>query len=347
MRDSGGAVAFWPCPLDKWRISINHLLDVRLDSAIFVLKVPGGVLVNNVADEGVDCGLFCFGAVAGIHQPDGDAFLVVGFLCGLVLVVLVKEHHVGEGSGFDVARELLHVVDRVSEPPAFVVVVAPVDGVRRLIGAAVTHFDAERDFVSLVGDVVEDGRKFFLAANGVVPFLDLAYFGDRDLRAPSPLFLLRDCLPRACTHCITILVGWRAVGAWLWYDCCVGSPMWRDGSKREDMERMGATTVDELRSVWAGVRVDDVCAVDRVLRTGVEINRSPVETASYVFASDASLRSVAAGRRNLPGVFVDVLAGDSNEGVVVALLRVHADRVSDEALAEVIRFGFFADIVLW
>lgn len=74
---------------------------------------------------------------------------------------------------------------------------------------------------------------------------------------------------------------------------------------------MSVTAADELRRVWGGVRVDDVCAVDRALRTGVEINRSPVETASYVFASDASLRRVAAGRRNLPGVFVDVLAGDS------------------------------------
>ena len=101
---------------------------------------------------------------------------------------------------------------------------------------------------------------------------------------------------------------------------------------------MSVTAADELRRVWGGVRVDDVCAVDRALRTGVEINRSPVETASYVFASDASLRRVAAGRRNLPGVFVDVLAGDSNEGVVVALLRAHADRVGDEALAEVIRW---------
>lgn len=104
------------------------------------------------------------------------------------------------------------------------------------------------------------------------------------------------------------------------------------------MERMSATVVEELRRVWGGVRVDDVCAVDRALRTGSELNRSPVEVASYVFASDASLRRVAAGRRNLPGVFVDVLAGDSNEGVVVALLRVHADRVGDEALAEVIRW---------
>ena len=51
---------------------------------------------------------------------------------------------------------------------------------------------------------------------------------------------------------------------------------------------MSATTVDELRSVWGGVRVDDVCAVDRALRTGSELNRSPVEMASYVFASDAS-----------------------------------------------------------
>lgn len=101
---------------------------------------------------------------------------------------------------------------------------------------------------------------------------------------------------------------------------------------------MSATTVDELRRVWGGVRVDDVCAVDRVLRIGSELNRSPVETASYVFASDPSLRRVAAGRRNLPGVFVDVLAGDDNEGVVVTLLRVHADRVGDEVLAEIIRW---------
>lgn len=101
---------------------------------------------------------------------------------------------------------------------------------------------------------------------------------------------------------------------------------------------MGATAVDELRRVWGGVRVDDVCAVDRVLRTGSELNRSPVGAASYVFASDPSLRRVAAGRRNLPGVFVDVLAGDDNEGVVVALLRAHAERVGDEALAEVIRW---------
>ena len=101
---------------------------------------------------------------------------------------------------------------------------------------------------------------------------------------------------------------------------------------------MSVTVADELRRVWGGVRVDDVCAVDRALRTGSELNRSPVEMASYVFASDPSLRRVAAGRRNLPGVFVDVLAGDSNEGVVVALLRAHADRVSDEALAEVIRW---------
>ena len=101
---------------------------------------------------------------------------------------------------------------------------------------------------------------------------------------------------------------------------------------------MSATVVDELRRVWGGVRVDDVCAVDRVLRTGAELNRSPVEMASYVFASDPSLRRVAAGRRNLLGVFVDVLAGDDNEGVVVALLRVHAERVGDEALAEMIRW---------
>ena len=101
---------------------------------------------------------------------------------------------------------------------------------------------------------------------------------------------------------------------------------------------MSVTAVDELRRVWVGVRVDDVSAVDRALRPGSELNRSPVETASYVFASDPSLRRVAAGRRNLPGVFVDVLAGDDNEGVVVDLLRAHADRVGDEALAEIIRW---------
>ena len=101
---------------------------------------------------------------------------------------------------------------------------------------------------------------------------------------------------------------------------------------------MSATVVEELRRVWVGVRVDDVCAVDRALRIGSELNRSPVETASYVFASGPSLRRVAAGSRSLPGVFVDVLAGDDNEGVVVTLLRVHADRVGDEALAEAIRW---------
>ena len=99
---------------------------------------------------------------------------------------------------------------------------------------------------------------------------------------------------------------------------------------------MSATVVEELRRVWGGVRVDDVRAVDRVLRPGT--SRGAVEVASYVFASDPSLRRVAAGRRGLPGVFVDVLAGDSNEGVVVALLRAHADRAGDEALAEAIRW---------
>lgn len=38
---------------------------------------------------------------------------------------------------------------------------------------------------------------------------------------------------------------------------------------------MSATVVEELRRVWVGVRVDDVCAVDRVLRTGSELNRFP------------------------------------------------------------------------
>lgn len=88
--------------------------------------------------------------------------------------------------------------------------------------------------------------------------------------------------------------------------------------------------------MWGGVRVDDVRSVDRTLRP--DASRGAVEVASYVFASDASLRRVAAGRRNLPGVFVDVLAGDDNEGVVVALLRAHANRVGDEALAEIIRW---------
>ena len=99
---------------------------------------------------------------------------------------------------------------------------------------------------------------------------------------------------------------------------------------------MSATAVEELRRVWGGVRVDDVRAVDRALRSNV--SRGAVAVASYVFASDASLRRVAAGRRNLPGVFVDVLAGDDNEGVVVALLREHADLVGDGALAEIIRW---------
>lgn len=99
---------------------------------------------------------------------------------------------------------------------------------------------------------------------------------------------------------------------------------------------MSATVVEELRRVWGGVRVDDVRAVDRALRPGT--SRGAVEVASYVFASDPSLRRVAAGRLNLPGMFVDVLASDDNEGVVVALLRAHAERVGDEALAEMIRW---------
>lgn len=99
---------------------------------------------------------------------------------------------------------------------------------------------------------------------------------------------------------------------------------------------MSVTFVEELRRVWGGVRVDDVRAVDSALRSGV--SRGAVEIASYVFASDPSLRRVAAGSRSLPGVFVDILAGDDNEDVVVALLHVHADRVGDEALAEMIRW---------
>lgn len=173
-------------PSDEWRVSGYHFPNVWLDSAIFVLEVPRGILVNDVADEGVNCGLFCFGAVAWVHEANCDATLVVGFFGVLVLLaVLVKEHHVRERGGLDVARELLHLVDGVPEPSAFVVVVASVDGVRRLVGAAVTHFDAERDFVALVGDVVKDGGALFLAANGVVPFFSLAYLCDCDLHGYS------------------------------------------------------------------------------------------------------------------------------------------------------------------
>lgn len=70
---------------------------------------------------------------------------------------------------------------------------------------------------------------------------------------------------------------------------------------------MSATVVEELRRVWGGVRVDDVRAVDRVLRPGT--SRGAVEVASYVFASDPSLRRVAAGRRGLPGASGLLLAG--------------------------------------
>ena len=41
---------------------------------------------------------------------------------------------------------------------------------------------------------------------------------------------------------------------------------------------MSATVVEELRRVWGGVRVDDVRAVDRALRNGSKLNRSPVES---------------------------------------------------------------------
>lgn len=41
---------------------------------------------------------------------------------------------------------------------------------------------------------------------------------------------------------------------------------------------MSATVVEGLRRVWGGVRVDDVRSVDRALRTGAELNRSPVES---------------------------------------------------------------------
>ena len=48
---------------DERRISVNHLLDVRLDSAIFVLEVVCGVFVNDVGDECV----VAIGYVAGIE----------------------------------------------------------------------------------------------------------------------------------------------------------------------------------------------------------------------------------------------------------------------------------------
>ena len=142
-------------PSDEWRVSVDHFLNVWGDSTIFVLEVPRGILINDVADEGVDGGLFGFGAVAGVHEANCDATLVVGFFGVIVfLAVFVEKDHVGEGSGFDVARELLHVIDRVTHPKTLAVVITSVDDVRRLVGAAVAHFDAEGEFVALVGDVV-------------------------------------------------------------------------------------------------------------------------------------------------------------------------------------------------
>lgn len=157
--------------------------------------------------------------------------------------MLVKEHHVGEGSGFDVARELLHVIDRATQPKTLAVVIAPVDGVRRLVGAAVTHFNAERDFVALVGDVVEDGRALFLAANGFIPFLDFAALGDCDLHG-CPLSFLRGsrilCFLPALVVSLSGAVGARRFSALCggalyvndghtWYDGPVGSPGRRAG----------------------------------------------------------------------------------------------------------------------
>lgn len=180
---------FCPLPLDEWRVAVDHFLNVRGDSAIFVLEVVCGVFVNDVGDEGVDCRLFRLGAVAGIHEPYCDAALVVGLFGALVfLAVLVEEDEVWECGGFDVARELLHVIDRVTQPKAFAVVITPVDDVLCLVGAAVAHFDAEGEFVALLGDVVEDGGALFFAANGVVPLFDLADLGDCDLHG-CPLSL--------------------------------------------------------------------------------------------------------------------------------------------------------------
>lgn len=62
---------------DERRESVNHPLNVGGDSATLVLEVPRCVLVNDVADEGVDGGLFSLGAVAWVHQADCDAVLVV------------------------------------------------------------------------------------------------------------------------------------------------------------------------------------------------------------------------------------------------------------------------------
>lgn len=110
----------------------------------------------------------------------------------------------------DVARELLHLVDGVPEPSAFVVVVASVDGVRRLVGAAVTHFNAESELVPLVCDVVKDGGALFLAANGVVPFFDLACLGDCNLHG-CPLSLA--CAVRV--SCVSFLLSLYHELGWL------------------------------------------------------------------------------------------------------------------------------------
>lgn len=87
-----------------------------------------------------------------------------------------------------------------------------VDGVRRLVGAAVTHFNAESELVPLVCDVVKDGGALFLAANGVVPFFDLACLGGCDLHG-CPLSLA--CAVRvsrfvSCLFTLYHKLGWLA-----------------------------------------------------------------------------------------------------------------------------------------
>lgn len=56
---------------------------------------------------------------------------------------------------------------------------------------------------------------------------------------------------------------------------------------------MSATVVEELRRVWGGVRVDDVRAVDRVLRPGT--SRGAVEVASMDVEDMLVSAAVAAG----------------------------------------------------
>ena len=119
---------------------VNDTLVVRF---LRPVEATHCLLVCAALDEDCVCG----------REAKLDFLARLGVLVNVLvfLVVLVKERHVGERGGLDVARELVNVVDRVPEPPAFVVVVASVDGVRRLVDAAVTHFSTESELVALVG----------------------------------------------------------------------------------------------------------------------------------------------------------------------------------------------------